>query len=47
MTNYEKENKNELINEILTICKSNKDNDYCCNYQLKDMINEAFKMWEE
>ena len=38
-------NKKELINEILAICNANKENDYCCTYQLKDMIEETFKMW--
>ena len=39
------ENKEELIYEILAICKANKDNRYCCTHQLKDMINITFKMW--
>ena len=38
-------NKEELIDEIIAICKANKDNDYCCTYQLKDMINNSFKLW--
>tara|TARA_R100000234_G_scaffold69554_1_gene42655 strand:- start:492 stop:656 length:165 start_codon:yes stop_codon:yes gene_type:complete len=38
-------NKNELIDEIQAICKANKDNDYCCTYQLKDMIEKTFKLW--
>ena len=38
-------NKNELIDEIQAICKANKDNDYCCTNQLKDSIENAFKMW--
>ncbi len=38
-------NKEELIDEIIAICKANKDNDYCCTYQLKDMINNSFKIW--
>ena len=38
-------NKEELIDKIQAICKANKDNDYCCTYQLKDMINKAFRMW--
>lgn len=37
--------KNELIDEIQAICKANKDNKYCCTYQLKDMIEQTFKMW--
>jgi len=38
-------NKEELIHEIQAICKANKDNDYCCTYQLKDMIDKTFKIW--
>ena len=38
-------NKEELIDEIIAICKANKDNDYCCTYQLKDMIDNSFKIW--
>ena len=38
-------NKNELIDEILAICNANKDNDYCCTNQLKDSIENTFKMW--
>ena len=38
-------NKEELIDEIIAICKANKDNDYCCSYQLKDMIDNSFKIW--
>lgn len=37
--------KEELIDEIQAICKANKDNRYCCTYQLKDMIDKTFKMW--
>ena len=37
--------KDELIDEIQAICKANKDNDYCCTYQLKDMIEKTFKLW--
>ena len=38
-------NKEELIDEIIAICKANKDNDYCCTYQVKDMIDNSFKLW--
>jgi len=38
-------NKDELIDKIQAICKANKDNDYYCTYQLKDMIEKTFKMW--
>ena len=38
-------NKEELIHEIQAICKANKDNDYFCTYQLKDMIDKTFKIW--
>lgn len=38
-------NKKELIDEILAICNANKDNDYCCTNQLKDSIENTFKMW--
>ena len=37
--------KKELIGEIQAICKANKDNKYCCTYQLRDMIEQTFKMW--
>ena len=39
------ENKEELINEIIDICHANKNNDYCCTNQLKDMIEKTFKLW--
>jgi hypothetical protein len=45
--NFNIKNKNYLINEIQTICECNKNNDYCSTYQLKNMINESFKMWGE
>ncbi len=37
-------NKDELIHHIQGICKANKDNKYCSVYQLKDMIDEQFKL---
>ena len=37
--------KEELIDEILAICNANKKNKYCCTYQLKDSIENTFKMW--
>ena len=38
-------NKEELIDEILAICNANKNNKYCCANQLKDSIENTFKMW--
>ena len=38
-------NKEELIDEILAICNANKNNKYCCTNQLKDSIENTFKMW--
>ena len=38
-------NKDQLIRQIIAICKSHRDNDYCCTYQLKDMIEKTFELW--
>jgi hypothetical protein len=39
-------NKEELIEELEGILKANKDNMYCDEYQLADMIREALKLHE-
>jgi len=33
-------NKQEMINEIQLLCKSNKDNPYCSVYWLANMIKQ-------
>ncbi len=33
-------NKQEMINEIQSLCKANKDNPYCSVYWLANMIKE-------
>ncbi len=33
-------NKEEMINEIQSLCKANKDNPYCSVYWLANMIKE-------
>ena len=39
-------NKKELIEELEAILKANKNNIYCDEYQLADMIREALKLYE-
>ena len=39
-------NKEELIEELEGILKSNKDNIYCDEYQIASMIREALKMYD-
>ena len=39
-------NKEELIEELEGILKANKDNIYCDEYQLADMIREALKLYD-
>ena len=39
-------NKEELIEELEGILKANKDNIYCDEYQIADMIIEALKMYD-
>ena len=39
-------NKKEIIEELEGILKSNKDNIYCDEYQLADMIREALKLYD-
>ena len=39
-------NKKELVEELEGILKSNKDNIYCDEYQIADMIIEALKMYD-
>ena len=46
MKKKEKEEKEELIDELEGIIKANKDNIYCDRYQLQDMIEKVFKMYE-
>ena len=38
--------KKEIIEELEGILKANKDNMYCDEYQLADMIREALKLHE-
>ena len=38
--------KEDLIEELEGILKANKDNIYCDEYQLADMIREALKLYE-
>ena len=45
MLKKEKEEKEELIDELEGIIKANKDNIYCDRYQLQDMIEKVFKMY--
>ena len=45
MNKKEKEEKEELIDELEGIIKANKDNIYCDRYQLQDMIEKVFKMY--
>ena len=37
-------NKEELIEELEAILKANKDNVYCDEYQIADMVREALKL---
>ena len=46
MTDKDRETKKELIESIQSILNANKDNDYCCQYQLSDMIKEKMKQYE-
>ena len=39
-------NKEELIEELEGILQANKDNIYCDEYQVADMIREALKMYD-
>ena len=39
-------NKEELIEELEGILKANKDNVYCDEYQIADMIREALKLYD-
>ena len=39
-------NKKELIEELEGILKANKDNIYCDEYQIADMIREALKLYD-
>ena len=39
-------NKEELIEELEGILKANKDNIYCDEYQLADMVREALKLYD-
>ena len=42
----ETDTKKELIESIESILNANKDNDYCCQYWLSDMIKQQFKLYE-
>tara|TARA_R100000541_G_scaffold29822_1_gene38935 strand:+ start:179 stop:340 length:162 start_codon:yes stop_codon:yes gene_type:complete len=46
MTDKDREIKTALIESIQSILDSNKDNDYCCQYWLADMIKQQFKLHE-
>ena len=46
MTDKDRETKKELIESIQSILNANKDNDYCCQYWLSDMIKQKFKLHE-
>jgi len=46
MTDKDRETKKELIKSIQSILNANKDNDYCCQYWLSDMIKQQFKLHE-
>jgi len=39
-------NKEDLIEELEGILKANKDNLYCDEYQIADMVREALKLYE-
>ncbi len=39
-------NKEELIEELEGILKANKDNVYCDEYQIADMVREALKLYD-
>ena len=39
-------NKEELIEELEGILQANKDNIYCDEYQLADMVREALKLYD-
>ena len=39
-------NKVELIEELDAILKANKDNVYCDEYQIADMVREALKLYD-
>ena len=39
-------NKEELIEELEGILKANKDNVYCDEYQIADMVREARKLYD-
>ena len=38
--------KEDLIEELEGILKANKDNLYCDEYQIADMVREALKLYE-
>ena len=38
--------KEDLIEELEGILKANKDNIYCDEYQIADMVREALKLYE-
>ena len=42
----EKKEKENLIDEIISICEANKNNTYCSKYQLRDMIKQTFKLYD-
>ena len=46
MTDQDREIKTALIESIQSILNANKDNDYCCQYWLSDIIKQQFKLHE-
>ena len=40
------EDKEAIIEEVIAICEANKKNMYCDKYQLIDMIREVLKLYE-
>ena len=46
MTDKDKEIKTALIESIQSILNANKNNNYCCQYWLADIIKEQFKLHE-
>ena len=43
MNNKDTQVKKDLVEDIEGILTWNKDNDYCCQYQLADMITKVIK----
>jgi len=43
MTNKDIQVKKDLVEDVQGVLTWNKDNDYCCQYQLADMITKVIK----